>query len=110
MSNAPTPAYALVQLKVKNYDEYMQRYGKFVIAMFEKIGAQVVALSPAPTVVEGSWSGNWTVVIRFPSMAVAEAWYHSSEYQPLKDLRINELTEGGALVFVEGFDPAALSR
>ena len=110
MSNAPTPAYALVQLTVKNYDEYMQRYGKFVIAMFEKIGAHVVALSPAPKVVEGSWSGNWTVVIRFPSMAVAEAWYNSSEYQPLKDLRINELTEGGALVFVEGFDPAMLGR
>jgi hypothetical protein len=32
------------------------------------------------------------------------------EYQPLKDLCINELTEGGALVFVEGFDPAALGR
>ncbi|NOT56794.1 MAG: DUF1330 domain-containing protein [Deltaproteobacteria bacterium] len=96
MSTAPTPAYALVQLKVKNPEEDMQRYGKFVIAMFEQIGAQVVALSPTPTVVEGSWSGNWTVVIRFPSMAVAEAWYNSPEYQPLKDLRINELTEGGS--------------
>jgi uncharacterized protein (DUF1330 family) len=70
----------------------------------------VVALSPAPKVLEGIWGGNWTVVIRFPSMAVAEAWYNSPEYQPLKDLRINELTEGGALVFVEGFDPAALAR
>ena len=107
MSNAPAPAYLLVQLNVKNHEEYMQRYGKFVVAMFEKIGAHVVALSPAPKVVEGSWGGNWTVVIRFPSMAVAEAWYHSPEYQPLKDLRINELTEGGAAVFVEGFNPAA---
>ena len=41
-------------------------------------------------------------------MAVAEAWYNSPEYQPMKDLRINELTEGGSAVFVEGFDPAAL--
>ena len=44
MSNVPTPAYLLVQVKVKNHKEYMQGYGKFVIAMFEKIGVQVVAL------------------------------------------------------------------
>ena len=111
MSTTPTPAYALVQHKVKNREEYMQRYGKFVIAMFEKIGAQVVALSPSPKVVEGSWGGNWTVVIRFPSMAVAEAWYNSPEYQPMKDLRINELTEGGSSVmFVEEFNPDAPGR
>jgi len=110
MSDTTTSAYMLVQLNVKNHEEYLQRYGKLVLPMLEKIGAQVVALSPAPKVLEGSWAGNWTVVIRFPSMAVAQAWYNSAEYQPLKDLRINELTEGGAAVFVEGFNPAALGR
>jgi len=44
MSNAPTPTYLLVQVTVKNHKEYMQRYGKFVMAMFEKIGAQVATL------------------------------------------------------------------
>jgi hypothetical protein len=44
VSNETTPAYLLVQVTVKNHKEYMQGYGKFVIAMFEKIGVQVVAL------------------------------------------------------------------
>ena len=76
--------------------------------MFDDVGAQVLAVSPAPKVLEGEWGGNWTVVIRFPNKAVAEEWYNSAEYQPLKELRMNELTEGGSVVLVEGFDPAAL--
>jgi uncharacterized protein (DUF1330 family) len=57
---------------------------------------------------EGEWGGNWTVVIRFPSKVVAEEWYNSPEYQPLKELRIDDLTEGGSVVLVDGFDPVAL--
>jgi uncharacterized protein (DUF1330 family) len=63
---------------------------------------------PAPKVLEGEWGGNWTVVIRFPSKVVAEEWYNSPEYQPLKELRIDDLTEGGSVVLVDGFDPVAL--
>jgi len=108
MNDVKTPAYFVVQLEIKNQDEYIQRYGMPVLAMFESIGAEVLALSPAPTVLEGEWSGNWTVVIRFPSKNVAEQWYNSTEYQPLKALRMSELTEGGSVVLVEGFDPTAL--
>jgi uncharacterized protein (DUF1330 family) len=108
MNDVPVPAYLVVQLNVKDHEDYMQRYAAPVVAMFETVGAEVVALSPAPKVLEGKWGGNWTVVIRFPSMAVAEEWYDSADYQPLKELRINELTEGGNAVFVQGFDPAAL--
>jgi len=43
-------------------------------------------------------------------MMGVEAWCNSLEYQPLKDLRINELREDGAAVVVEGFDPAARRR
>jgi hypothetical protein len=40
-------------------------------------------------------------------MQVAEDWYNSAEYLPYKDLRINELTDSGSLVFVGGFDPTS---
>jgi uncharacterized protein (DUF1330 family) len=35
-------------------------------------------------------------------MEVAEAWYNSAEYEPFKNLRINELTDFGSCVFVDG--------
>jgi len=54
MIDTPTPAYMLVQRKVKNHVKYMQRFGKFVVAIFEKIGSQVVAISSAPKVREGN--------------------------------------------------------
>jgi uncharacterized protein (DUF1330 family) len=108
MDNASLPAYLVVQLSVKDHAEYMQRYAMSVIEMFQKLGVEVVAASAAPKVLEGEWGGNWTVVIRFPSKAMAEEWYDSAEYQPLKALRINELTNGGPVVLVEGFDPSAV--
>ncbi len=103
-----TPAYLVVQLEIKNQEEYVQRYGLPILAMFEDVGAEVLAVSPAPVVLEGEWNGNWTVVIRFPGMQAAQDWYKSPEYQALKELRINELTEGGTAVLVAGFDPVAL--
>jgi len=63
----------------------------------------MIAGSPTPQTKEGDFDGNWAAVLRFPSMQVAEDWYHSSEYLPYKDLRINELTSRNGLVFVSGF-------
>jgi len=108
MESAMKPAYLVVQLAIKTQEDYLQRYGLPLLAMFEDRGAEVLAVSPAPVVLEGAWAGNWTVVVRLPSMQAAQDWYQSPEYQPLKELRINELTESGTAVFVDGFDPAAL--
>ncbi len=108
MQNEPTPAYMVVQLHVKNHEEYRQRYVMPVLPMIEKLGAKVVAVSANLKVLEGKWGGNWTVILRFPSVSVAEKWFNSVEYQPFKDLRINELTNGGTAILVEGFDRRAL--
>jgi uncharacterized protein (DUF1330 family) len=78
-NNAMQPAYLIVQLKIRNKDEYIQRYGLPLLEMLEKVGAEVLAVSPAPVVVEGEWSGNWTVVLKFPSMEAAQQWYESEE-------------------------------
>ena len=107
MTDKPIPAYLIAQLDVKDHKEYRERYGISVVEMLQKIGAEPLAAAAAPTVLEGEWKGNWTVVIRFPSMQAATDWYNSAEYQPLKNLRIGELTTGGSAVFVEGFDLSA---
>ena len=101
-------AYLVVQLNVKNHQEYLQRYAMSVLPMFKKFGAEVIAAS-TPKVLEGEWGGNWSAVVRFPSMSVAEEWYNSPEYQPLKELRKKELTVGGSSALVEGFNPPVRS-
>jgi uncharacterized protein (DUF1330 family) len=108
MTDDTQPAYLLAKLKVKDFEDYMNRYGTPVLGQLEAAGAKVLAASPQPDVVEGEWDSNWTVLIRFPSMEAAKKFYNSDEYAPLLSLRISELTDPGTALFVEGFDPASL--
>jgi uncharacterized protein (DUF1330 family) len=98
--------FLIATLRVKNLDEYMQRYGMPALAQLKETGAEVQVASAAAEVLEGGWDCNWTVVIRFPSREEAAEFYNSPAYLPLRTLRINELTDGGSLVIVEGFDPS----
>ncbi len=102
MTDAETPVYGLVQLDITNPEEFMERYAQYVFPILDAWGVEMIAGSSTPTTKEGSFSGNWAAVLRFPSMEVAEAWYESADYEPYKNLRIDELTASGSLVFVEG--------
>jgi uncharacterized protein (DUF1330 family) len=51
-----------------------------------------VASADAETL-EGVWSGNWTVLIRFTSWEAAVEWYESPDYAPLKRARIQDLSK-----------------
>jgi len=110
MSDPTAPAYFMVQIKSKNHEESMQRYGQFALATVAQFGGELLAGTPTPKVLEGDWDGNWAALLRFPSLAMAEAWYGSSEYQPLKHLRINELSESARVLLLEGVDPASSAR
>jgi uncharacterized protein (DUF1330 family) len=107
MTDATAPAYAMVQIKIKNPAEFNERYSQYVFPILETYGVQMVAGSPAPTTREGEFDGNWAAILRFPSMDAAQAWYDSADYEPFKQLRINELTDSNSIVFIEGFPVAA---
>ena len=104
MNNTITqkPAYFLVQVKTNNLEELSERYAQYAIPTLMKFGGEMIAGTPAPQVLEGQWNGSWAAILRFPNLEMAQNWYHSSEYQPLKELRVNELTESGQILLVEG--------
>ena len=106
MSNSPTPAFIMVQIRAKSCEETMTRYGQSALATVADFGGELLAGTPTPKVLEGKWDGNWAAILRFPSLAAAENWYNSPEYLPLKDLRINELTEMNRVLLLEGADSA----
>ena len=101
MTDTARPVYGLVQLNMTNPEEFMERYAQHVFPILDAWGVEMIAGSTSPTTKEGSFSGNWAAVLRFPSMEVAEAWYDSADYAPYRDLRINELTDSRSLVFVD---------
>jgi len=101
--HAAKPAYIMVHMKVNSLEELNQRYAQFAIPILMKHGGQMIAGTPTPNVKEGDWNGNWAAVLQFPSMEAAEGWYKSEEYQPYKNLRINELqSEAGRVVIIPG--------
>ena len=102
-NNSPKkPAYFLVQVKAKNMEELSNRYAQYAIPSLIKFGGEMIAGTPTPTVLEGKFDGSWVAALRFPSLEMAKTWYNSSEYQPLKELRVSELTESGQILLVEG--------
>ena len=101
-TTATKPAYFMVQVKAKSLDDLSKRYAHSAIASLMKFGGEMIAGTPAPTVLEGHWDGSWAAILRFPSLEMAKTWYNSPDYQPLKELRINELTESGQVLLIEG--------
>ena len=92
----------MVQVKAKSLEELSMRYGQSAIASLIKFGGEMLAGTPEPNVLEGKWDGSWAAILRFPSMEMALTWYNSSDYQPLKVLRMNELTDSGQILLIEG--------
>ena len=102
---AQDKAYVIVHIEVEDFDRYFAEYIPGVIELFGKHDGHVLAATGEPDTVEGELSGNWHVIIEFPSMEAAKGWYTDADYLPLRNLRMTELTAGGSLSFVPAFKP-----
>ena len=104
MSN---PHYLIAQIDVKDYDSYLAEYAMPLMEILSDVGAEVLAADANARALEGEWPGNWTVIIKFPSKDAMTAFYQSERYAPLKDLRINKLSDAGSVASVAGFSSVA---
>lgn len=80
------PAYVLIDAHVTDpvrYKEYL-RLGSAAMA---KAGGKFLARGGAITRLEGEWAPGRLVVVEFPDVAAAQAWYESPEYQAARKVR-----------------------
>ena len=92
-------AYVIVEVNVtdaKLYDEYK----KLVPATVEKYGGRFAVRGGMVETKEGGWNPARVVVLEFPSMDKARAWYHSPEYAPALAMRLK--AANAKLILVEG--------
>ncbi|MGK5733462.1 DUF1330 domain-containing protein [Streptomyces sp. URMC 124] len=86
--------------------EYIER----IQATLDPFGGRFLVHGAEVEVVEGTWPGNM-VLIAFPSLPEARAWYASRAYQALIPLRTEHVE--GVIVFVDGvvpdYDPSTLA-
>jgi uncharacterized protein (DUF1330 family) len=93
--------YAIVRVKISDEDRYAE-YRPGALASLEPYGGRYLVRGGATECVEGSWDVDRTVVIEFPSLDQARAWYRSDGYQQVAAIRREASTAD--IVLVEGVD------
>lgn len=94
-------AYVITHIDVKDpvaYEDYKAQ-APLSIAQY---GGEYLVRGGRMEVLEGAAPAGRTVVLRFPSLERALAWYNSPEYEKPKALR-HAVSEGRAIV-VEGVE------
>ncbi|AOW13760.1 hypothetical protein LPB72_02005 [Hydrogenophaga crassostreae] len=92
-------AYIIANVSVTNPEQY-EAYKKWSSAAMQAHGAEVCVRGGAAEVLEGDWSPERIVVLKFPSMHAAKAFNASPEYSKARDAR-----QGAAImrmIVVEG--------
>lgn len=95
------PAYVVVSVDVKDSVRY-EDYKKMVPPTLKPYGGRFLVRGGTVRSREGSWVPTRLVVLEFPSLEHASAWYDSPEYAPAKALR--QATSAADLLIVEGFE------
>jgi uncharacterized protein (DUF1330 family) len=93
------PAYVIADIEITDpvgYEEYRRR----VPATIAQHGGRYLARGGRAETLEGGWQPRRLVVIEFPTMSQARAWYESDEYREPRAIR-HRCSEGQAIL-VEG--------
>jgi len=96
------PAYVFANIEVTDpalYDEYR----KGVSATIAQYGGRYVVRGGAAEVLEGGYAPKRVVILEFPSVERAKAWWNSPEYRPLRAIR--QRASRGDLILAEGLAP-----
>ena len=89
--------FAIFNIEIKKPEE-SKEYVEKVKPIAEKFGGEYIVRGGETTIVEGNWTYPRTVVIKFPSYEKALEWYSSEEYQPIKQIRLENAVANGIII------------
>lgn len=92
-------AYCFFDVREVTDPARLEQYKNGVLATVQHYGGRYLVLGGRCDGVEGTWRPVTPVLIRFPSLEQAYAWYHSAEYRDLRALRL--AGSNGDAVFME---------
>ncbi|WP_228980487.1 DUF1330 domain-containing protein [Streptomyces sp. DH12] len=98
------PAYAIARLRPTDtlHDEVLTYMERVQGTLDPYDGRFLIHGAPEREVREGDWP-DAVVIVAFPSMSHARAWYDSPAYQELLPLRTRHLD--GDLILIDGLPP-----
>jgi uncharacterized protein (DUF1330 family) len=92
-------AYVVVEVEVQDKDRY-ETYKRMVPSSLAAYGGRFIARGGEVETLEGEWSPTRLVILEFPSVAQAKAWWSSEEYAEAKALR--QATAQSRMIVVAG--------
>lgn len=95
------PAYVIVDVDVTDAARYAEYRAK-APATVSAAGGRYIVRGGDVTHVEPGWDVARFVVLEFPSVAAAKAWYASPEYQRILPIRLGSTRS--RMMFVDGLD------
>lgn len=93
------PAYVIANLHELSPGAGVVAYLRAIDATLVPFGGRFIVHGAPPQVLEGAWSGD-TVILEFPGVAEARAWYASDDYRAIKPLRTAHYE--GPVVLIDG--------
>lgn len=105
------PAYVIARLQDAAPHPEIADYIERLSATFEPFGGRYLVHATQHEVKEGSWSGG-IVMLGFPGIAEARAWWDSPAYREIAPLRQRHI-EGDIILIEgvpEGYVPSAAAR
>ncbi|MGW5198369.1 DUF1330 domain-containing protein [Streptomyces spiralis] len=105
------PAYAIAHLREAAPHPEIAEYIERITDTFEPYGGRFLVHAAQHEVKEGGWPGH-VVVIAFPGIDEARAWWDSPAYQEIAPLRSRHIE--GDIILVPGvpddYDPAGTAK
>ena len=94
-------AYLIANIRVNDPGRYKE-YVTAVPALIAKHGGQYRVRGGETQVLEGPWTPDRLVVLKFPDREAALAFYNDPEYEPYRDLR--QAVTDSSVVIVDGYE------
>jgi uncharacterized protein (DUF1330 family) len=79
-------AYLVAEVTITN-ETQMQAYREWSTRAMQEFGAEVLVRGGQVLPLEGGWQPERVVILRFPDLATAEAYYHSETYTRARQVR-----------------------
>jgi len=92
-------AYIVVEVEVNDADRY-ENYKAMVPPSLAAYGGRILVRGGKVETLEGNWAPRRFVIVEFPSLEKAKAWWNSAEYADAKALR--QATAKTQMIVVEG--------
>jgi uncharacterized protein (DUF1330 family) len=94
------PAYLISEVSEVLDAAKMAEYRTLAQAAIERYGGRYIVRGGGWQAIEGEWALERVVVVEFPTVEQAKAWYHSPEYA--KALEISRVALKRRMLLVQG--------